>query len=79
MPTLTLPRQVAELDFQMGLIVEQLVVPFRKDLAKLATFEVEVGARQRYQVAKAGIEGLQGVVQRSDWYQILTCRRVCQP
>jgi hypothetical protein len=77
MPTLTLPRQVAELDFQMGLIVEQRVVPFRRDLAKLATFEV--GARQRCQVAKAGIEGLQGVVQRSDWYQILTCRRVCQP
>ena len=68
MPTLTLPRQVAEMDFQT-----------RRDLVKLELVALEVEAGQRYQVAQVRTEGLKVVIQRSDWYRILTYRRAYQP
>ena len=68
MPTLTLPRQVAEMDFQT-----------RRDLVKLELVALEVEAGRRYQVAQVRTEGLKVVIQRSDWYRILTYRRAYQP
>ena len=56
--TSTLPGQVVELDFQMDLIVEQLVdLDLRMDLAKLVAFEAEAG--QRCQAAEIRTEAFE--------------------